>query len=228
MEGTIESRVIRGRVRAVPLIDPTLRKAGQAADAKAAGDFLRTLAAGGGASTEIIAHMESRDNPHSVTAAQLGLGKVNNTADADKPVSLAQQAAIADACGAVRNAALLKSGGTMAGQLSMGGCKLTGLAAPEAAGDGVNKAYADGKRQVFSAVIPASGWSDGAPFANRVAIPGIRGTDLPHVTAEVTGEAIRESWSFVTRGVSGDGFLTFTALADKPETDIPIQVEVLR
>lgn len=143
MEGKLNSRVIRGKLISVPRIDPTLCKAGQAADAKATGDYLRLLSSGGGISKEIAAHMESRDNPHLVTAAQLGLGQVSNTADAEKPVSLPQQRAIADACGKVKNAALLKSGGTMAGQLSMGGHRLTGLAAPEGAGDGVNKGHLD-------------------------------------------------------------------------------------
>ena len=141
MEGKLTGRVIRGRVTSLAQIDPTLCKAGQAADAKATGDYLRLLSSGGGISREIAAHMESRDNPHSVTAAQLGLGQVSNTADADKPVSSPQQAAIDNACDQVKNAALLKSGGTMAGQLSMGGHRLTDLAAPEGAGDGVNKGH---------------------------------------------------------------------------------------
>ena len=35
----------------------------------------------------ISSHIDSNDNPHKVTAQQIGLGKVNNTADKDKPVS---------------------------------------------------------------------------------------------------------------------------------------------
>ena len=142
MEGKLNSRVIRGKLISVPRIDPTLCKAGQAADAKATGDYLRLLSAGG-ISKEIAAHIESRDNPHSVTAAQLGLGQVSNTADADKPVSSLQQAALDAAIQGVKGAALLKSGGTMAGQLSMGGFKITDLGAPEGAGDGVNKGHLD-------------------------------------------------------------------------------------
>lgn len=42
-------------------------------------------------------HSNNKANPHGVTAAQIGLGNVNNTADADKPVSTAQATAIADA-----------------------------------------------------------------------------------------------------------------------------------
>lgn len=44
--------------------------------------------------TAIDAHVAKQDNPHNVTAAQVGLDKVNNTSDAEKPVSTAQQAAL--------------------------------------------------------------------------------------------------------------------------------------
>ena len=40
------------------------------------------------------AHIASRSNPHGVTKAQVGLGSVDNTSDADKPVSILQQAAL--------------------------------------------------------------------------------------------------------------------------------------
>ena len=39
-------------------------------------------------------HIQDTSNPHSVTAAQVGLGNVDNTSDVDKPVSTAQQAAL--------------------------------------------------------------------------------------------------------------------------------------
>jgi len=41
----------------------------------------------------ITQHMADAANPHKITADQLGLGAVDNTADTDKPVSTAQQAA---------------------------------------------------------------------------------------------------------------------------------------
>lgn len=46
---------------------------------------------------EIAEHAASTDNPHSVTAEQVGLGNVDNTSDRDKPVSTAQAEAIAQA-----------------------------------------------------------------------------------------------------------------------------------
>ena len=36
-------------------------------------------------------HAEKTDNPHNVTKAQVGLGKVDNTSDANKPISVLQQ-----------------------------------------------------------------------------------------------------------------------------------------
>ena len=47
--------------------------------------------------TKVNSHIANKSNPHGVTKSQVGLGNVNNTSDADKPVSTAQAAAIADA-----------------------------------------------------------------------------------------------------------------------------------
>lgn len=47
--------------------------------------------------TKVNKHIANKSNPHTVTKTQVGLGNVNNTSDADKPVSTAQAAAIADA-----------------------------------------------------------------------------------------------------------------------------------
>ena len=41
-------------------------------------------------------HTGNTSNPHSVTATQIGLGNVDNTADADKPISTATQTALDD------------------------------------------------------------------------------------------------------------------------------------
>lgn len=46
------------------------------------------------AGSALSAHLADTSNPHGVTKAQLGLGFAQNTADADKPVSTAQQAAL--------------------------------------------------------------------------------------------------------------------------------------
>ena len=47
--------------------------------------------------TKVNNHIANKSNPHAVTKTQVGLGNVNNTSDAGKPVSTAQATAIADA-----------------------------------------------------------------------------------------------------------------------------------
>ncbi len=51
-------------------------------------------AATGAVAADLAEHLADTANPHAVTASQVGLGNVDDTADLDKPVSSAQQAAI--------------------------------------------------------------------------------------------------------------------------------------
>lgn len=73
--------------------------------------------------TALYGHKDSVANPHGVTKAQVGLGSVDNTSDAGKPVSTTQQAALdakisATEKGAVGGVATLDAGGKVpAGQL---------------------------------------------------------------------------------------------------------------
>ena len=62
------------------------------------------------ASGGLASHVADTENPHSVTADQVGLGAVNNTSDADKPVSTAQQTAL----NAKANAAQVLTGSGLA------------------------------------------------------------------------------------------------------------------
>lgn len=48
----------------------------------------------GNVNTALTTHTSSKENPHNVTKAQIGLDKVNNTSDADKPISAATQTAL--------------------------------------------------------------------------------------------------------------------------------------
>jgi len=67
-------------------------KASEAA-ASAAAALLSEQAAA--ASEGLIAsHLEAEDNPHSVTKSQVGLGNVDDTSDANKPISILQQEAL--------------------------------------------------------------------------------------------------------------------------------------
>lgn len=131
------------------------------------------------------------------------------------------------------NDKLPKSGGNMTGNLGMSGNRVMGLGTPTDSGDAASKEYVDGKRVVFTATIPASGWSGSAPYTNRVSIGGIIASDMPHITPVYSAtQAIaisqREAWGFIAYGVAGADEITLTALEDKPAVDIPIQIEVNR
>lgn len=62
-------------------------------DADFAGTITAALA-GKATSADLTAHTGSTANPHTVTKSQVGLGNVDNTSDANKPVSTATQTAL--------------------------------------------------------------------------------------------------------------------------------------
>ena len=72
----------------------TNAEAEAAAAAVSAADALASAVAAAASEATVAGHTSDTSNPHSVTAAQVGLGNVDNTADANKPVSTAQQAAL--------------------------------------------------------------------------------------------------------------------------------------
>lgn len=73
-------------------LDKTLRLEDAAAEAKATGEAIEKAKTD--AKEHIDAHSKNEENPHKVTKKQVGLDKVDNTSDEDKPVSKAQAAAI--------------------------------------------------------------------------------------------------------------------------------------
>ena len=70
-------------------------------------------------------HENDKSNPHEVTKAQVGLDKVENTADADKPISIATQAAL-DQLTESLTTKLDKTGGTVGSLTVSGDLTVTG------------------------------------------------------------------------------------------------------
>ena len=77
-----------GKVNNTADADKSVKYAGQAKNDADGNDISATYAK----KTVVDTHMTDMENPHGVTAAQLGLGNVNNTADAEKSVKYATQA----------------------------------------------------------------------------------------------------------------------------------------
>ena len=131
-----------------------------------------------------------------------------------------------------KDASLPRAGGAMTGNISMGGNTVKGLKTPADGADAATKGYVDEKRKTFTATV-GTGWTGSGPYTQTVAVSGILASDMPHVTPvydadNTTAQAQREAWGCVSRGVAAAGGIQFTCFGDKPETAIPIQIEVMR
>ena len=130
--------------------------------------------------------------------------------------------------------ALPASGGTMTGDIDLGGNALTNVKAPAAATDAATKGYVDGKRHTFTATL-GTDWTGSGPYTQTVAVSGILASDTPHVTQYYLGSqsvadviAQDESWAAVSTADAVDGGICFRCWEDKPTVDIYIQIEVIR
>ena len=121
---------------------------------------------------------------------------------------------------------LPKSGGTMTGALN--------LPDPTENTHAANKGYVDEKRKVFTATLTVNDWvGDKAPYTQSIGIEGILSTDQPHYSPvydanQETRVAQKEAFACVDDLDTADGSVTFTCFEDKPEVNIPIQMEVNR
>lgn len=131
-----------------------------------------------------------------------------------------------------KNASLPKAGGTMTGNIDLGGNALTNVKAPAAATDAATKGYVDGKRKTFTATV-STAWVGSGPYTQAVAVSGILASDMPHITPvystdNATAQAQQEAWACVSRGVAAAGGIQFACFSEKPAVAIPIQIEVMR
>ena len=131
-----------------------------------------------------------------------------------------------------KEASLPRAGGTMTGNIDLGGNALTNVKAPAAATDAATKGYVDGKRRTFTATL-GTGWTGSWPYTQKVAVSGILASDMPHITPvystdNATAIAQKEAWNCVSKGEAAANAVVFTCLEERPQAEIPIQIEVIR
>lgn len=84
-----------------------------------------------------------------------------------------------------------------------------------------------------AATLTVAGWAGAqAPYTQSVAMD-VMETETPHVAAVIPdnadeADAVRDAFSCISKAESRAGSVLFVCLSDKPETDIPVQIEVVR
>jgi hypothetical protein len=87
--------------------------------------------------------------------------------------------------------------------------------------------------QVIHTIIGTEWEGSAAPYTLAINIDGILETDTPHITPAYSGDlesklAQKEAWEKISDAEAWDDVIVFTCFEDKPQTAIPIQIEVNR
>ena len=87
-------------------------------------------------------------------------------------------------------------------------------------------------RQTYTAML-GTGWTGSGPYTQAVAVSGILATDMPHIipvysTDNAMAIAQKEAWNCVSKGEATANAVVFTCLEERPQAEIPIQIEVIR
>ena len=91
IDSIINSQIYGGKV-GNELNSNKLEKGGYTGTAQDLKDEIDAISSGTGVQLQI--HLDDLNNPHQVTKSQVGLNEVNNTSDANKPISIATQSAL--------------------------------------------------------------------------------------------------------------------------------------
>ena len=85
---------------------------------------------------------------------------------------------------------------------------------------------------VLDATLPASGWTENAPYTNTIGIFGMTAAYAPVIAcgkvSSPTAErykAIHKAYAMIDRAVTGNNQITFYCYSKKPTVDIPISIK---
>lgn len=79
---------------------------------------------------------------------------------------------------------------------------------------------------IHTVTLPAGGWSAEAPYTQTVVLEGMTAAAYPqwYISGTPT-EAEFEAFSMISTMETGNGTVTFTAVSDKPGTDVTIMIK---
>ena len=120
------------------------------------------------------------------------------------------------------DAALPRSGGTMTGDIAMGGNRVSGLGIPTDGSDAATKQYVDGRKATASVTLSASAWSG---KSQTVSVPGVTADNTVLVTpAPNSYVAYGEAVVYCTG--QGTGTLTFSC-EEVPGADLTANILIM-
>ena len=184
--------------------------AGEADRAKGEADRAAEIVGGDYATrTELAAHTGDTQNPHGVTAAQVG-ARPNTWMPTAEQVGARANTWVPTADEVTETSTR----------------KFVSPAEKEKWDNSTTAAF-------YTVSLPASGWTGTGPYVQTVAVEGILETDNPVadvVLSENAADAIAETeaWAAVGRIVTMAGQIAVTCYEDKPVRDITIQLKVVR
>lgn len=108
---------------------------------------------------DLTAHTSNKSNPHAVTKAQVGLGNVDNTSDANKPVSTAQQTALDKKVDKVTGKQLSTNDYTTAEKTKLAGLDNYSLAKADGSDGGIDINLSKGSTVQNTVNIPVASYS---------------------------------------------------------------------
>lgn len=86
---------------------------------------------------------------------------------------------------------------------------------------------------IYNATLTTTWTGSAAPFTQSVSVSGILATDKPIIGPVFSDELAtrisqRDAWNAVGEAVTSNGSITFYCDEEKPTTEVPLQIQVVR